>query len=31
MGIKKIISSGETIKKFLRSLGKQTSPFFAKI
>ena len=31
MGIKKIMSSGITIKKILRSLGKQTSPFFAKL
>ena len=31
MGIKKIMSSCITTKKFLRSLGKQTSPFFAKI
>ena len=29
VGIKMIMSSGITIKKILRSLGKQTSPFFA--
>ena len=31
VGIKDIKSSGITIKNFLRSLGKQTLPFFAKL
>ena len=31
MGIKDIKSSGITIKNFLRSLGKQTLPFFDKL